>query len=167
MAPVTTPSVGKKLLAKKDYNALKRMEFRIFHDILPEGGKGEAMWSKALLEARICFRELTRSNRKVTLKVILKLLNILKSKLPDVKMEYEVEERFLQRYPEFRGRSVNEREKLRQTANWMHILFCNEGILGKAESKKGLVMTAVCKFLGKKYALPSQRNCNNSCLDDN
>ena len=122
---------------------------RIVKDLERQDIAADALWESALRSARICYEDLSRTSRRITVKVILKVLKIVMDKKPGIKLKYEDERAFLKKYPKFKQRDSMEQTLLWQTANSMNILFCEKmGIIRKAASNKGVALEAISKFLG-------------------
>jgi len=75
------------------------------------------------------------------LRVILHLINSLPE--TGVNLKYKSMEDFLEKYPEMSVRDERERQRLLQTANWMHILFQ----IIPAKKNKGVALDVVPKFV--------------------
>ena len=150
------PTCLKRELNPEDIESIEIVEKRI-NDIT-KGGRECS--DKAFLAAfNVTKRFLNKlrapdqNNDRVTIKnprlvLLVTVLHLLKPVLSNggsfIKMKYASVHEFMEKYPGFDGRALDERNALMCAGNWMKILFS----IIAARNNKGLAMAVVKKFAG-------------------
>ena len=134
---------GDDVIVKHDATALQMLVVRLKQEISNKRKKDGAVWVSSLWAANICFNDITKCNKRLVLLTILKLLRVVCSRRPRIKLKYNINS-FLEVYDVFENYDQDDLKRLWHSANWMDVLFQ----IIKPKHNKGLALDVVSKFIG-------------------